>query len=116
MKVILAEKAGFCFGVKRAVDTAFAKAEEFKSQGRKLYTYGPIIHNEEVIKRLEASGVSMLDNLDDVNELPEGSGIIIRSHGVPKADYEKIESAGHEIIVIDTTTSNGIYIFFILFI
>ena len=101
MKVILADKAGFCFGVKRAVDTAFAKADEFKSTGRRLYTYGPIIHNEEVIKKLEDSGVYMLESLDKLEEIPEGSAVIIRSHGVPKADYDRIEKAGLE--AIDTT-------------
>lgn len=101
MEVILAEKAGFCFGVKRAVDTAFAKADEFKNTGRRLYTYGPIIHNEEVIKKLEDSGVYMLESLDKLEEIPEGSAVIIRSHGVPKADYDRIEKAGLE--AIDTT-------------
>ena len=55
MKVILAKTAGFCFGVKRAVDTVYEQLETHK--GEKIYTYGPIIHNDEVIKDLQSKGV-----------------------------------------------------------
>lgn len=50
MEVILAKSAGFCFGVKRAVDKVYQQTEE---KNGKIYTYGPIIHNEEVVKDLE---------------------------------------------------------------
>ena len=53
MEVILAKSAGFCFGVKRAVQTVYEQVEK----GGKIYTYGPIIHNEEVVKDLEKKGV-----------------------------------------------------------
>ena len=96
MKVILAEKAGFCFGVKRAVDTAFEKAEEAAKTGRPIYTYGPVIHNEEVIKKLEGKGVKILNSLDELKNISEGSIIILRSHGVGKDVYKLIEDAGHE--------------------
>ena len=101
MKVILAEKAGFCFGVKRAVDTAFEKAEEAVRTGRPIYTYGPVIHNEEVIKKLEEKGVKILNSLDELKNISEGSIIILRSHGVGKDVYKLIEDAGHEYV--DTT-------------
>ena len=101
MKVILAEKAGFCFGVKRAVDTAFEKAEEAAASGRSIYSYGPVIHNEEVVKRLEDKGVKILNSLEDIVNLPKDSLIILRSHGVGKDVYETIEAAGHEYV--DTT-------------
>ena len=101
MEVILAEKAGFCFGVKRAVDTAFEKAGEAAGSGKKIYTYGPVIHNEEVIKRLEDKGVKILNNLDELKEISEKSTIILRSHGVGKDVYKFIEDAGHEYV--DTT-------------
>ena len=56
MEVILAESAGFCFGVKRAVDTVYEQI----GKGKQIYTYGPIIHNEEVVKDLEKKGVKVL--------------------------------------------------------
>ena len=55
MNVELAKTAGFCFGVKRAVDTVYKQIE--KHQSEKIFTYGPIIHNEEVIKDLRSHGV-----------------------------------------------------------
>ena len=58
MKVIKAKSAGFCFGVKRAVDTVYKQVEE--NQNLPIYTYGPIIHNEEVVKDLEQKGVIVL--------------------------------------------------------
>ena len=59
MKVIKAKTAGFCFGVKRAVDTVYEQVKE-RGDGEKIYTYGPIIHNEEVIKDMDAKGVQVL--------------------------------------------------------
>lgn len=81
MKVELAKTAGFCFGVKRAVDTVFEQVE--KNQDEKIYTYGPIIHNEEVIKDMERRGVQVLSTLEELKTLESGI-VIIRSHGVPK--------------------------------
>ena len=54
MKVTLAKSAGFCFGVKRAVDMVYEQIEDAKE--RPIYTYGPIIHNEEVVKELAEKG------------------------------------------------------------
>lgn len=81
MKVELAKTAGFCFGVKRAVDTVFQQVE--KNEDEKIYTYGPIIHNEEVIKDMESKGVRVLNSLEELKTLEHGI-VIIRSHGVPK--------------------------------
>ena len=58
MEVILANTAGFCFGVERAVNTVYSQIEEHPEE--QIYTYGPIIHNEEVIKDLEARGVKVI--------------------------------------------------------
>ena len=58
MEVILAQHAGFCFGVRRAVD----KVYELSAAGGPIYTYGPIIHNEEVVKDLEKKGVQVIEN------------------------------------------------------
>lgn len=85
MEIILAKSAGFCFGVKRAVDHAYSKV----GQGD-IYTYGPIIHNKEVTGDLDNKGVHVIENLDEVKE----GEIIIRSHGVPPSVYEEIEGRG----------------------
>ncbi|MCR5293388.1 MAG: bifunctional 4-hydroxy-3-methylbut-2-enyl diphosphate reductase/30S ribosomal protein S1 [Eubacterium sp.] len=100
MEVIVAKKAGFCFGVEKAVSTAFSSCEEYKAKGIPVYTYGQIIHNEEVIKRLENSGVGMLESLDELENISE-CAVIIRSHGVSRAEMERITASGN--IVIDTT-------------
>ena len=81
MQVELAKTAGFCFGVKRAVETVYQQVEEHKD--KQIYTYGPIIHNEEVIKDMEARGVKVIRTLDELKALKEGV-VIIRSHGVPE--------------------------------
>ena len=93
MEVILAKSAGFCFGVKRAVQTVYEQVEK----GGKIYTYGPIIHNEEVVKDLEKKGVSVIDSEEELSKLTEGT-VIIRSHGVPKKIYEIIEKQGLECV------------------
>ena len=83
MEVILAKSAGFCFGVKRAVDTVY---EQTGTRG-KIYTYGPIIHNEEVVRDLEAEGRDRSSEIEgrNWNALTEGA-VVIRSHGVGSGD------------------------------
>ena len=98
MEVILAKKAGFCFGVQKAVDKAFDEAEVCKRNNQKVYTFGPIIHNEEVTKKLEESGVGIIQELSELETIPAGSKVIIRSHGVGKDIYESIENAGMEVV------------------
>ncbi|MBR0085789.1 MAG: 4-hydroxy-3-methylbut-2-enyl diphosphate reductase [Lachnospiraceae bacterium] len=91
MNVTVAKTAGFCFGVKRAVNEAY-KLVGFPD----VYTYGPIIHNDEVVKDLENKGIKAVFSID---ELPEGRGtVIIRSHGVSEEEYKKIEARGVKII------------------
>ena len=86
MEVKLAKSAGFCFGVKRAIDTVYEQVET----GKKIYTLGPIIHNEEVVKDLEEKGVRVLETEQDLEKVKDGT-IIIRSHGVSKHVYESIK-------------------------
>ena len=86
MEVKLAKSAGFCFGVKRAVDTVYEQV----GTGKKIYTLGPIIHNEEVVKDLEEKGVQVLETEQDLEKVKDGT-VIIRSHGVPKHVYESIK-------------------------
>ena len=96
MKVTLAKSAGFCFGVKRAVDMVYEQIEDAKE--RPIYTYGPIIHNEEVVRDLEEKGVTVLDTEEDLKALPEGKGtVIIRSHGVSRHIYDILKERGIRI-------------------
>ena len=80
MKVVVAKSAGFCFGVKRAVQTVYDEAE--KANG-KIYTYGPIIHNEQVVEDLAKRGVEIIGGIDELDSIREGT-VIIRSHGVSR--------------------------------
>ena len=92
MEVRLAKSAGFCFGVKRAVEQVYNQAEN----GKAIYTYGPIIHNEEVVKDLEQKGVSVIDD-DSLSSVKVGT-LIIRSHGVEKAVCDRIQEMGLECV------------------
>ena len=94
MKVIKAKTAGFCFGVKRAVDTVY---EQVNTCSGPIYTYGPIIHNEEVVKDLESKGVVVLRTEEDLDNISGGT-VIIRSHGVEKRIYDKLEAKGVRIV------------------
>lgn len=98
MKVELAKTAGFCFGVKRAVDTVYEQVERY--QGSKIYTYGPIIHNEEVIKDLASKGVEVIHSEEELDQIEEGV-VIIRSHGVSKEIYDKLKEK--EVVCVDAT-------------
>ena len=93
MEIKLAESAGFCFGVKRAIDKVYEQIET----GKTIYTYGPIIHNEEVVKDLEAKGVRVIESREELEALQEGT-VVIRSHGVAKEIYESLERKGLECI------------------
>ena len=95
MEVIRAKSAGFCFGVKRAVDTVYEQVE--KQMGKQIYTYGPIIHNEEVVKDMEAHGVKVLHSEEELKGLEEGL-VIIRSHGVPKRICDLMDEKGIEYV------------------
>ena len=88
MKVILANPSGFCFGVERAVNSVYEQVKINKD--KTVYTYGPIIHNEEVIKDLKGKGVKILSTEEELKAIDEGI-VIIRSHGVSKKIYEIIE-------------------------
>ena len=96
METVVAKSAGFCFGVKRAVDTVH---EQLKT-GRKIYTFGPIIHNATVVNELEKKGVTVIDDISVVDKLTEGN-VIIRSHGVSKEIFDKLQASS--LNVIDAT-------------
>ena len=92
MEVILAKTAGFCFGVKRAVNMVYDEI----GKGN-VFTYGPIIHNEEVVADLKGRGVDVIDDLDDERLVP-GVSVVVRSHGISRAEYEKLEKRGVRIV------------------
>ena len=97
MEVTVAKSAGFCFGVKRAVDTVYQQIET----GRKpVYTYGPIIHNEQVVGDLEKKGVRVIPSEEELEKITEGT-VIIRSHGVSREICEKIRAQG--LTLVDAT-------------
>ena len=93
MEVLLADTAGFCFGVKRAVEQVYEQI----NTGKKIYTYGPIIHNESVVEDLEKKGVTVIDSVDELKGITKGS-VIIRSHGVSKDIYDLIIKQGLECV------------------
>ena len=117
MEVKLAEHIGFCFGVKRAVDTVY---EQIKN-GKTIYTYGSIVNNEEVVKDLREKGVKVLETKEELLELVHGrstadsesepglaatevsgpeqsASVIIRAHGVPEEIFAILQEGGLECI------------------
>ena len=92
-KIILAKSAGFCFGVERAVNKVYEEA----AAGGEIYTYGPIIHNKEVVADLEARGVHVVESADELRAL-RGGTVIIRSHGVSRDTDRLIRESAHKCI------------------
>ncbi|MGE4589317.1 MAG: bifunctional 4-hydroxy-3-methylbut-2-enyl diphosphate reductase/30S ribosomal protein S1 [Acidaminococcaceae bacterium] len=97
MKIIIAENCGFCYGVKRAVEMALKTV----NNKNKVATLGPLIHNPQMIQLLAKKGVECLDELDD---FPVGSTVVLRSHGVSPNIYEQAKVMG--LTVIDATCPN----------
>ena len=97
MKVEVAKSAGFCFGVQRAVDSVYSEIEKGK---KPIYTFGPIIHNEQVVADLETKGIKVINTVDELKKLKEGT-VVIRSHGVPKEIYDILEK--QHINIVDAT-------------
>ncbi len=96
-KVILAQNAGFCFGVQRAVDEAIRIQEK---HNKKIYTLGPLIHNNDVVKYLESNNIFSIE-FEDITKLSKGDVIVIRSHGVSEAIIDALEKK--ELKVINAT-------------
>ena len=90
--VTLAASAGFCFGVKRAIEMAYAEIE--KNDGEPLYSYGPLIHNKEVTNDLDAKGLHIIESLEGVDK----GTVVIRSHGVGKFLYDALEEKGMKMV------------------
>lgn len=94
MEILVAKSAGFCFGVEKAIESVYKEIETGK---KPIYTFGPIIHNEQVVGDLEEKGVSVIDTIEELENLQSGS-VVIRSHGVPKKIYDAIEKQNLEIV------------------
>ena len=97
MEVIVAKTAGFCFGVKRAVKQVY---EQIEKADRPVYTFGPIIHNEQVVEDLAQKGVRVIDTEEELEAVRDAI-VIIRSHGVGKHIYDLLERNG--VTVVDAT-------------
>lgn len=95
MEIIVAKTAGFCFGVKRAIGMAYNAA---KDAHKTVHTLGPLIHNPQVVKDLELSGVFAVDCIEDIKD---DSPLIIRSHGITLAELNDLRARG--ISFIDAT-------------
>ncbi len=96
-EITVAKTAGFCYGVERAVNMAYAAVGKYP----RIFTYGPLIHNRNVVEDLEKKGISVLERIEDV--LP-GDAVIIRSHGVGRSVYEELEKK--QAVIIDATCPN----------
>lgn len=98
MQIIKTETVGFCFGVERAVSAVYEIIADKKNHGRKIYTWGELIHNPDIVNELTLLGVVATEDIDKINE---GDIVVIRSHGVPKSVLEALESK--KAIVFDET-------------
>jgi len=92
MEILVAEKAGFCMGVERALNMVMLAVGEEKGP---IYTYGPLIHNPQVVSYLESLGVQVAERIEDI---PEGSRVVIRSHGIGPTELERMKERRLEII------------------
>lgn len=95
LEIIVAKTAGFCFGVNKAVSAVNELIDDEKGQ---IYTYGPIIHNEQVVGELTAKGVKVVNCVDDIDKT---GSIVIRAHGITPEIYEEIKS--RNMTIIDAT-------------
>ena len=83
----MAKTAGFCFGVNRAVELTYG----LLSEGHKVATLGPLIHNPQAVEDMRRKGAQVVDTVQDV---PAGCEVVIRSHGVPHSVYDELEARG----------------------
>ena len=95
MEIKLAKTAGFCMGVRRAVDIVLKIAQHETS--RRIYTYGPLIHNPQTIELLKSRGVVPIKNIEEIRDR-KNAILIIRAHGIAPAERKKIKESGVKII------------------
>src|SRR3989344_5467424 len=86
MEIMVAKHAGFCFGVKKAIEIAEETAA--RNKGKKTYVYGQLVHNERVIEELQKKGIVFTDSIE---EIPENAITVLRAHGEPGTTYQKLK-------------------------
>lgn len=96
MSVKLANTAGFCMGVRRAMDTVLDMARRKGHEA--IFTYGPLIHNPQTIELLRKRGIVPIRSLDEIANTPPGAAMIIRTHGISPAERQKIKQRGFRIV------------------
>ena len=118
MEVILGKTAGFCNGVLRAVE----QTQNIMNNSNNMYALGELVHNEQIISKLRKKGLIIIENIEDA---PEGSTVIIRAHGVPKKVYEEVKKRNINLVdltcvkvlsihkKVEEYAKNGYYIFLI---
>lgn len=100
MKVILAKKMGFCFGVEHAIATA----ENLLKENRNVYCLGHLIHNNQVVEKLSNNGLKVVDDLQQVlaaqkqNDKPDQVNVLIRSHGCRPELLEEVKQCGYNLV------------------
>ncbi|MCR5520423.1 MAG: bifunctional 4-hydroxy-3-methylbut-2-enyl diphosphate reductase/30S ribosomal protein S1 [Lachnospiraceae bacterium] len=116
-KICVAKSAGFCYGVERAVGIV----KKLVLEGKKVFTYGPITHNETVVEELLEMGVKIVNSLEELEQV-KGATIVIRSHGVGREIYKAIEDSGNEVVdatcqfvkkihrIVDEKSSSGAFV------
>jgi len=95
MEIKLAKTAGFCMGVRRAVDVVLDIAQH--AAGRRIYTYGPLIHNPQTIELLKTRGIIPIQSIEEITD-KQNAVLIIRAHGIAPAERKKIKASGIKII------------------
>lgn len=98
MEVKIAKYSGYCFGVQRALGIAESTIEKYKTQNKRIFTLGPIIHNPGVVKELEEKGITVANSSEEIDS---GDILVIRSHGTPPQIIKELETKG--VIIRDAT-------------
>ena len=91
MEILVARHAGFCFGVERAIDIVESAADS----GEQIATFGPIIHNPQVVNNFASKGICSVNNMDEINK---DTAVIVRSHGIEKQVFEKLKEKSKQVI------------------
>jgi len=97
MEIKLARTAGFCMGVRRAVDIVVDIAQH--ETRRQIYTYGPLIHNPQTIELLKSRGVKPIANIEEIKD-KENAILIIRAHGIAPAERKKSKETVSKLLTL----------------
>lgn len=104
MEIIVGKTAGFCYGVKNAVTKTIEQAKKVQNEHTNIYCLGELVHNRQVIEKLEELGIETIDDITKIDNDKYKSKVVIRAHGVPPKIYEQIQEKGYE--QIDLTCPN----------